>query len=137
MVAVSQAPSPESNPNSPLPVIATVSQYLTAAVLLTVITGAAVADVTAGIILLLLIRFFSFCCRLFFLRERRCGWQRQHRSDRLRPSHPLSLLRQEPFVKALLSILAPTAGTSTDVEAHVLLRIEVVGTDLRGCQVRP
>ena len=29
MVAVSQAPSPESNPNSPLPVIATVGQYPT------------------------------------------------------------------------------------------------------------
>ena len=29
VVAVSQAPSPELNPNSPLPVIATVSQYLT------------------------------------------------------------------------------------------------------------
>ena len=29
VVAVSQAPFPESNPNSPLPVIATVSQYPT------------------------------------------------------------------------------------------------------------
>ena len=29
VVAVSQAPSPESNPNSPLPVIATVGQYPT------------------------------------------------------------------------------------------------------------
>jgi hypothetical protein len=27
VVAVSQAPSPESNPNSPLPVIATLGQY--------------------------------------------------------------------------------------------------------------
>jgi hypothetical protein len=29
VVAVSQAPSPESNPNSPLPVTATVGQYPT------------------------------------------------------------------------------------------------------------
>lgn len=29
MVAVSQAPSPESNPNSPLPVVGIVSLYLT------------------------------------------------------------------------------------------------------------